>query len=74
MKIDPFSRATVVSTIEFIGETPSQAKFDQVVIRLEREKRSGQGPAASAQYGSTGRSVAPGSMPNCISSVVAWPR
>lgn len=38
MKSIPFTRPTIISAIEFLAEMLSQAKFDQLIFRLELER------------------------------------
>ncbi len=35
MKIHPFTRPTIIASIEFLAEVLSQARFDQLLVRLE---------------------------------------
>ena len=34
LKPQPFTRPTIIAAIEFLGAASSQAKFDQVIVRL----------------------------------------
>lgn len=34
MKLQPFTRPTIIAAIEFLGAALSQAKFDQIIVRL----------------------------------------
>jgi len=47
MKAHPFTRPTVVAAIEFLGEMLTQAKFDQLVVRLGLDDEIPLGPAKS---------------------------
>jgi hypothetical protein len=47
MKVHPFTRPTVVAAIEFLGEMLTQAKFDQLVVRLGLDDEIPLGPAKS---------------------------
>ena len=47
MKSHPFTRPTVVAAIEFLGEMLTQAKFDQLAVRLGLDDEIPQGPAKS---------------------------
>lgn len=47
MKDLPFTRPTVVAAIEFLGEMKTQAKFDQLVVRLGLSDEIPLGPAQS---------------------------
>lgn len=47
MKTHPFTRPTIIAATEFLGETLTQAKFDQVVVRLGLEEDIPQGPGKS---------------------------
>jgi hypothetical protein len=47
MKVRPFTRPTVVAAIEFLGEMLTQAKFDQLAVRLGLDDEIPQGPAKS---------------------------
>lgn len=47
MKVHPFTRPTIVAAIEFLGEMLTQAKFDQLAVRLELDDEIPQGPAKS---------------------------
>lgn len=56
MKTHPFTRPTIVAAIEFLGSTLSQAKFDQLLVRLGFSNDIALGPgrsvtAKSAQLG-----------------------
>jgi hypothetical protein len=53
MKAHPFTRPTVVAAIEFLAEMLTQAKFDQLVIRLELDDEIPLGPAKSVTAKST---------------------
>ena len=47
MKSHPFTRPTIVAAIEFLGEMLTQAKFDQLVVRLGLDDEIPQGPVKS---------------------------
>jgi hypothetical protein len=47
MKSHPFTRPTIVAAIEFLGEMLTQAKFDQLVVRLGLDDEIPQGPSKS---------------------------
>lgn len=47
MKTYPFTRATIVAAVEFLGEMLTQAKFDQLAVRLGLDDEIPQGPAKS---------------------------
>jgi hypothetical protein len=47
MKAHPFTRPTIVAAIEFLGEVLTQAKFDQLVVRLGLDDEIPQGAAKS---------------------------
>ncbi len=47
MKSHPFTRPTIVAAIEFLGEMLTQAKFDQLAVRLGLDDEIPQGPAKS---------------------------
>lgn len=53
MKTYPFSRATIVAAVEFLGEILTQAKFDQLVVRLGLDNEIPLGPAKSVTAKST---------------------
>lgn len=48
MKSHPFTRPTIVAAVEFLGEMRTQAKFDQLAVRLGLDDEILQGPAKSA--------------------------
>ena len=35
MKHYPFTRPTIIAAIEFLGDVLTQARFDQLIVRLE---------------------------------------
>ena len=47
MKSRPFTRPTIVAAVEFLGEMLTQAKFDQLAVRLGLDDEIPQGPAKS---------------------------
>lgn len=47
MKSHPFTRPTIVAAVEFLGEMLTQAKFDQLAVRLGLDDKIPQGPAKS---------------------------
>ncbi|SFL20803.1 hypothetical protein [Pseudomonas sp. NFACC46-3] len=47
MKLHPFTRPTIVAAIEFLGEMLTQAKFDQLAVRLGLDDEIPQGPTKS---------------------------
>ncbi|NTZ72601.1 hypothetical protein FCI59_14875 [Pseudomonas protegens] len=47
MRAHPFTRPTIVAAVEFIGEVLTQAKFDQLVIRLGLDDEIAHGPEKS---------------------------
>lgn len=47
MKSNPFTRPTIVAAIEFLGEKLTQAKFDQLTVRLDLDDEIPQGPGMS---------------------------
>lgn len=47
MKVHPFTRPTIVAAIEFLAEMLTQAKFDQLVVRLELDNEIPLGTAKS---------------------------
>jgi hypothetical protein len=47
LKTHPFTRPTIVAAIEFLGGAASQAKFDQVLVRLGLDTEIQLGPARS---------------------------
>jgi len=47
MKSHPFTSPTIVEAVEFLGETLTQAKFDQLAIRLGLDDEIPQGPGKS---------------------------
>lgn len=47
MKSHPFTRPTIVAAVEFLAEMLSQAKFDQLVMRLGLDDEIPQGPVKS---------------------------
>lgn len=47
MKTYPFTRATIVAAVEFLGAMLTQAKFDQLSVRLGLDNEIPQGPAKS---------------------------
>lgn len=47
MKSHPFTRPTIVAAVEFLGEMLTQAKFDQLAVRLGLDDEIPQGPAKS---------------------------
>lgn len=47
MKVHPFTRPTIVAAVEFLAEMLSQAKFDQLVMRLGLDDEIPQGPVKS---------------------------
>src|SRR5690606_14943666 len=47
MKSHPFTSPTIVEAVEFLGETLTQAKFDQLAIRLGLDDDIPQGPGKS---------------------------
>ena len=34
MKTHPFTRPTIIAAVEFLGAASTQAKFDQIIVRL----------------------------------------
>lgn len=47
MKTRQFTRPTIIAAIEFLGEMLTQAKFDQLVVRLGLDDELPLGPAES---------------------------
>ena len=47
MRANPFTRPTIVAAIEFLGEALTQAKFDQLLVRLGLDHEIPLGPAKS---------------------------
>lgn len=47
MKSHPFTRPTIVAAVEFLGEMLTQAKFDQLAVRLGLDEEIPQGQAKS---------------------------
>jgi hypothetical protein len=47
MKAHPFTRPTIVAAVEFLGEMLTQAKFDQLAVRLGLDEEIPQGPTRS---------------------------
>lgn len=47
MKSHPFTHPTIVAAVEFLGEMLTQAKFDQLAVRLGLDNEIPQGPAKS---------------------------
>lgn len=47
MKVHPFTRPTIVAAVEFLAEMLSQAKFDQLIVRLGLDDEIPQGPVKS---------------------------
>ncbi len=47
MKSHPFTRPTIVAAVEFLGEVLTQAKFDQLLVRLGLDNEISQGPSMS---------------------------
>ncbi len=47
MKAHPFSRPTIIAAVEFLAEMLTQAKFDQLVVRLALDDEILQGPEKS---------------------------
>ena len=47
MKSHPYTRPTIIAAIEFLGETLTQARFDQLAVRLGLDDEIPQGPAKS---------------------------
>ncbi|MEJ7138513.1 hypothetical protein [Amphibiibacter pelophylacis] len=47
MKVHPFTRPTIVAAVEFLAEMLSQAKFDQLAVRLGLDDEIPQGSAKS---------------------------
>jgi hypothetical protein len=47
MKAHPFTRPTIVAAVEFLGEMLTQAKFDQLVVRLGLDDEIPQGQVKS---------------------------
>jgi hypothetical protein len=59
MKIHPFTRPAIVAAVEFLGEMLTQAKFDQLVVRLglDDEIPHGQVKSVAAKSASLARVV-----------------
>lgn len=47
MKTHPFTHPTIVAAVEFVGEVLTQAKFDQLMVRLSLDNEIPFGPAKS---------------------------
>lgn len=47
MKVHPFTRPTIIAAIEFLGAKCVQAKFDQIIVRLELDNEIELGPSKS---------------------------
>lgn len=47
MKAYPFTRPTIVAAIEFLGAVSSQAKFDQIIVRMGLDAAIELGPSKS---------------------------
>lgn len=47
MKVHPFTRPTIIAAVEFLGAILSQAKFDQLIVRLGFDSEIDLGPSKS---------------------------
>src|SRR5258708_7728808 len=47
MKTKPFTRPTMIAAVEVLGSVLSQARFDQLIVRLELNNEAALGPARS---------------------------
>lgn len=60
MKTRPFTRPTVIAAVEFLGAVSSQAKFDQIIVRLglDSEIELGSSKSVTAKSALFGKAVA----------------
>lgn len=59
MKAHPFTRPTLIAAVEFLGAASTQAKFDQIIVRLglEKEIELGSSKSVTAKSAMLGRAV-----------------
>lgn len=59
MRSHPFTRPTIIAAVEFLGEQLTQAKFDQLVLRLalENELALGSGLSLTARSARLGEAI-----------------